>query len=525
MRSRVLSSRINYLNKACSFGVLALVLAGCSSGFQRFDNSFYESAVPQNTAANQPADYNAYPGANGSLDTITTASVANGGKKLSPLATVAPPIYNNQLSHTPEPTYVTPQASYQPPQQYRAPAQLATTPSRQSLTNYRPQVQQPSTPSWQSKAIQPAKLPSVNYVAPVQNSASTTTYIPPKPEVDRGVTYLAAQSTDRITTSSVQKATDSITNNIDRIHTGSVPQKLPSVATVPSASGQDGWSAAGGTAIVARQGETLYNLSKRYGVPVEAIQKANNINASNGLIAGQKVLIPNYVFSPTSAVSAPDNDPKTRASRASTGYLGEATVSHNVVPTKRPPYKAYTAKIDTSASQQQVVSKPVAVSTVQKAVKSDRVVTNSVRVTPNKTVAEVDTTTKPPSKSGISQFRWPVNGKVIEGFGNKSSAGTNEGIDISVPEGTAIKAAENGVVIYAGSEISSYGKLVLIRHEDDWVSAYAHAKDFNVKKGDKVSRGQTIARSGKTGEADRPKLHFELRKGAKPVDPRRYLAG
>ncbi|MEO0910588.1 MAG: M23 family metallopeptidase, partial [Pseudomonadota bacterium] len=82
-----------------------------------------------------------------------------------------------------------------------------------------------------------------------------------------------------------------------------------------------------------------------------------------------------------------------------------------------------------------------------------------------------------------------------------------------------------GVVIYAGDEISTYGNLILVRHENDWVSAYAHNKDFKVKKGDRVSRGQIIARSGKTGDADRPKLHFELRKNSNPVDPKRHLSG
>jgi murein DD-endopeptidase MepM/ murein hydrolase activator NlpD len=94
-----------------------------------------------------------------------------------------------------------------------------------------------------------------------------------------------------------------------------------------------------------------------------------------------------------------------------------------------------------------------------------------------------------------------------------------------VPEGTAVKAAENGVVAYAGSELKGYGNLVLIRHPNGFVSAYANNGAIEVKRGDNVKRGQTIAKSGQTGNVATPQLHFELRKGSTPVDPTNYLAG
>ena len=129
-----------------------------------------------------------------------------------------------------------------------------------------------------------------------------------------------------------------------------------------------------------------------------------------------------------------------------------------------------------------------------------------------------------PVRTGISEFRWPVKGRVVSSFGESVANRKNEGIDISVPEGTAVRASENGVVIYAGNEISAYGNLVLVRHDDNWVSAYAHNREFAVKKGDTVRRGQIIARSGRTGDASSPKLHFELRKNSVPVDPKLHLA-
>lgn len=124
------------------------------------------------------------------------------------------------------------------------------------------------------------------------------------------------------------------------------------------------------------------------------------------------------------------------------------------------------------------------------------------------------------SNSGNPAFRWPVKGRIIQGFGRNS-----DGINISVPEGTEVKAAEDGVVAYAGNELKGYGNLVLIRHANGYVTAYGHAKELDVKKGEAVKRGQTIGTAGQTGNVTSPQLLFEVRKGAAPVDPTRYLSG
>jgi len=122
-------------------------------------------------------------------------------------------------------------------------------------------------------------------------------------------------------------------------------------------------------------------------------------------------------------------------------------------------------------------------------------------------------------------FRWPAKGRIIAGFGPKTNGQTNDGINIALPEGTPIKAAEDGVVAYAGNELKGYGNLVLVRHADGYVTAYAHAKELLVKRGDPIKRGQTIARSGQTGNIDAPQLHFEIRKGPAPIDPMPHLSG
>jgi murein DD-endopeptidase MepM/ murein hydrolase activator NlpD len=121
-------------------------------------------------------------------------------------------------------------------------------------------------------------------------------------------------------------------------------------------------------------------------------------------------------------------------------------------------------------------------------------------------------------------MRWPVRGKVISGFGSKPNGLKNEGINIAVPEGTSIRAAESGVVAYAGNELKGYGNLVLIRHEGGYVTAYAHAKEIFVKRGDTVKRGDVIAKAGQTGSVSSPQVHFEVRKGATALDPMKFLS-
>jgi murein DD-endopeptidase MepM/ murein hydrolase activator NlpD len=125
--------------------------------------------------------------------------------------------------------------------------------------------------------------------------------------------------------------------------------------------------------------------------------------------------------------------------------------------------------------------------------------------------------------AGAVKLRWPTTGRIIAGFGARPDGTHNDGINLAVPLGTDVHAAEAGVVAYAGNELKGYGNLVLLRHDNGWVTAYAHNDELLVKRGDKVKRGQVIAKAGKTGSVDRPQVHFELRQGSKPVDPIPYL--
>ncbi|MBE7247396.1 MAG: peptidoglycan DD-metalloendopeptidase family protein [Actinomycetospora chiangmaiensis] len=159
--------------------------------------------------------------------------------------------------------------------------------------------------------------------------------------------------------------------------------------------------------------------------------------------------------------------------------------------------KAETAKIETKAPAKVEVAKA-------EPAKAEPAATGSVAA----------------AQSDAENFRWPAKGRVIAGYGSSG----NEGINIALPEGTPVKAAEDGTVAYAGSDVKGYGKLVLVRHSNGFVSAYAHNGELDVKPGDKVKRGQTIAKSGASGNVTSPQLHFEIRKSGAPVDPMSQLA-
>ena len=568
MRFCVSSNRIAMLSRVSAVALLGGIVAGCSSGFQRFDTSLYDTAIPQQSASAS----NPYPG---DVDGITTASTA---KRFAPMADVAPKVVPQAVYHKPEPTFASP----------------VSQPSVYTPKPYQPLASAPvATPAVARQPLAQVKTYSTTALSQAAPVAKKISYVPPKPDVAAKTVYIPKPSVDSVNTASVRSVAPRIIKPDPVVAT---PQRFASAANTTN----DGWNAANGSKITVGQGETLYNISKRYGVPVSAIRSVNGMSAIDSLKAGQTLVIPNYQFTQNSAVSAPDNDPHTRAARASRGYIGEINPADAIVPTKRPEtYAAVspTGNVDSSQQKRYVPKTHVSPPTKEKApdysivtgsinsgnaytVRSgdtlskiarengttvsalqatnglegsnirvgqtlrlspgvDPVTTASVKpaqkevlppnvdpiVTGSVKNPAVDDSTPAPARTGIKTFRWPVKGRVVSTFGDSGTNGANEGIDISVPEGTAVHAAENGVVIYAGDEISSYGKLILIRHEDDFVSAYAHNRDFEVKKGDRVRRGQVIARSGKTGNAERPKVHFELRKNSTPVNPKKYLNG
>jgi len=236
----------------------------------------------------------------------------------------------------------------------------------------------------------------------------------------------------------------------------------------------------GETVYTVRQGDTPATIAHKLGANQQTIMVRNDIRA-DALQVGQKLIIP---ASSSQAMS------KTTAS----GARKVKTTTITAPGTNSPAKKAAIA-----ASQE---------------------VTGGGAP---KKIASGGQLPSPDAMSGAS-FRWPVKGRIVSGFGTKPDGGHNDGVNISVPQGTSVKAAENGVVAYAGSELKGYGNLVLVRHANNWVSAYANNEEILVKRGDKVKRGQIIAKAGMTGSVSKPQVHFELRKGSRPVDPTKYMS-
>jgi murein DD-endopeptidase MepM/ murein hydrolase activator NlpD len=131
----------------------------------------------------------------------------------------------------------------------------------------------------------------------------------------------------------------------------------------------------------------------------------------------------------------------------------------------------------------------------------------------------------PPPARSTRGFIWPVKGEVVTEFGTTGKGQHNDGINIAAPRGTPVLAADGGVVAYAGNELRGFGNLLLIKHEDGWMTAYAHADSLLVRRGDIVRRGQKIALVGDSGGVPTPQLHFELRQGTRAVDPLPVLLG
>jgi len=362
---------------------------------------------------------------------------------------------------------------------------------------------------------------------------------------------------------------------IDNVSTGSIPgaspapvQSQPLAAPSAAASGgYDHWSAQGGTPVTLAEGETPETVANRYGVPPEVLVRVNGFSNASEVAPGTRLVIPVYrgrvATAPKPAPAAPHQ--VAEASKPAPAPAKVAAAPAKGAPAAKPAQSAAVAAAKPAAAQAKpavaqakpavaqakpavaqaksalAVAKPQAVAqkaapahaakaapaapaAVAAASPAPAAAPPPVAAAPKAQIAQAQQNDEEPSEkvgSGAHpEFRWPARGRVIQTF----TSGGNDGINIALPEGTQVKAAEAGVVAYAGNGLKGYGNLVLIKHPNGFVSAYAHNGEINVKAGDQVTRGQTIAKSGQTGDVPTPQLHFELRKGKTPVDPMNYLA-
>jgi murein DD-endopeptidase MepM/ murein hydrolase activator NlpD len=267
------------------------------------------------------------------------------------------------------------------------------------------------------------------------------------------------------------------------------------------------------------KGDTLSSLSRRYDVSVEEIMSANNL-PDGQLHVGQELIIPGA--GGKAAEAKPRISPPVEAAEETKPTTPKDKPDVHVVKTTRIPAPG------TSLAEEESQQAAKADGSTKKGTPAPPVAASNETTGPSTPapstprVATNEQLAAPDPMSGHS-FRWPVKGRIVSGFGTRPDGGHNDGIDLAVPQGTSVMAAENGVVAYSGNELKGYGNLVLIRHANNWVSAYAHNEELLVKRGDKVRRGQIIAKAGATGSANQPQVHFELRKGSRPVDPTKFM--
>ncbi len=264
----------------------------------------------------------------------------------------------------------------------------------------------------------------------------------------------------------------------------------------------------GGATVIVRKGDSLYKISRRYKVPLRDLIELNRVRPPYYIFEGQRIRLPTprihvvrkgetlYGLSQRYGV---DMATLVRVNKIAPPYRVTAGKRLRLPgATRRPPRPTRTAAAGARA----------------KAPPADR----QRRVRRPSRVA----LTRLPPRAG-HRFLWPVHGRVIVGYGPRAGGLHNDGINILARKGTAVRAAENGMVAYSGNELRGFGNLLLVKHAGGWTSAYAHNEKLLVKVGQKVRRGQTIARVGTTGSVVRPQLHFELRRGVRVVNPIKHL--
>jgi murein DD-endopeptidase MepM/ murein hydrolase activator NlpD len=239
------------------------------------------------------------------------------------------------------------------------------------------------------------------------------------------------------------------------------------------------WPVATYYTVVVRPGDNVGDIAQRYNVSSSTVLRMNDLQTKSAIYPGEILRIP----------------PGNKVTRSA--VLREAETSH-----------VYAAPRDTAiktAPLKPVTAKPV------------RVARNDP---PQQVYAPQHVISS--NDSGL-RFIWPVSGQVIDNFGSMSGGERNDGINIAAATGTPIRASQSGTVSYAGNELRNYGNLVLIKHDDGYITAYAHADRLSVAKGQHVEQGQIIGYTGTSGDVSRPQVHFEIRHDSRPIDPKSLL--
>jgi murein DD-endopeptidase MepM/ murein hydrolase activator NlpD len=297
--------------------------------------------------------------------------------------------------------------------------------------------------------------------------------------------------------------------------------------------------------VVVHDGDTLADIAGRYSVSSETIERMNDLSDGDTIYAGESLKLPAGSKVTRKAVMAEAEQPHYASWNApglkasvTVKELGAPAIVHRTPEAEAAQPKPKMSALDAALADE--ASDEIAKALAAKPGKKDKVTSGKgVTVAPAKEpppeasksdnkASDKSTDASAAGKasdaaSSAAEFEWPVQGKIIGRFGKDGDGERNDGINIAADLGTPIHAAAAGIVTYAGNELKSYGNLVLIKHDNGYVTAYAHAQRITVSRGDHVDRGDVIGYTGQTGDVTSPQVHFEVRQGVKPVDPRPLL--
>jgi len=461
----------------------ALFAAGCSANVSRFDLATASLNDNSNSAALPPATSQTRERSNlfGNQDTS--------GSSASPQGQYSQGQYSqgqySQGQYSSGDAYAPSKSPYRdsgtsrselpPPQQ--PPADTSTYRPSYTPTGNVPPIQ-PREPSYDTAAQTPAATGSGDQI-----------------EVQAGDTLYGLSRRHNVSVSEIMSANGLKSPSLkpgQKLYLPSgasagVRQPLPrtksyETASTPAADAPADWTGS----YTLKPGDSLYAIARQHNVKVAEIERYNGITDVRKVMPGTTLRLPASTGSGSEAASAAPEEYAPPPSRN-----GAPSAQPTIINAREPnaPSEERVAKLETPATASDAAGGAQGSGSV----------------------------------AGSSKLRWPVAGKVISGFGARADGTHNDGVNVAAPMGTDVHAAESGVVAYAGDELKGYGNLVLLRHDNGWVTAYAHADEIMVKRGDRIKRGQIIAKAGRTGQVDQPQVHFELRQGQKPVDPTPFM--
>jgi murein DD-endopeptidase MepM/ murein hydrolase activator NlpD len=466
---------------------VAIGVAGCSSEVSRFAENPNRNPYAARAPSNQPAPVPMQP-------TRTVAVESQPLPQAQPSSAPYAPQYAalqyEQPQYAPpqrtppqyeQPQYAPPpyeQPQYPPPQY--APPQYSPAPQYVPPQAMPPPVATPyapPAPQYSPPPHVPAYAPAASQYAP---PAPVSAYAPPAPVSAPDFTGAAGGA--KITHAAAPRMPMSAAvPESPSAPAASLPAPAhPAMPTSTSVVGSSAQTLLPTPPVyTVGSGDTLSSVARKYRVSIREIAVANGITPETPLKVGTRLTIPLRIGAQPSAPA------------------GRPQPSAPVVAQTKPGQQTYTP----AAAPGKLASETAA----------------------NIRLASPVETPSAEAPNGAPGFRWPVRGRIINNFGARVNGSPNDGIDLAVPEGTPVRSAEDGVVAYAGNELKGYGNLVLVRHANGFVSAYANASELMVKRNDQVHKGQVILKSGQTGNAATPQLHFEIRKNSAPVDPMQYL--